>query len=1459
MMLMMMMHPLSLSPTLATSYKPPGEESGKTPLKTGGNRGGDDVIRLGRTIRPRPGVSVCEASAKAVSSPGQQSHAKRIPRTMASFRVLLLMLPLLGGSTLFGVTQCDALDAYYPTSRLHLSIPTSKESYIILRNHPLLNLVPSIEQIPRPAYRYTIESPVEEASYLKIDSGSGDVWIASHFLDFRTPTEFIISASPVNESGATLLRLSLTIEPIHVAEDGLANFCRNHFERICFWESATYRIRENEPSGFVIGPIGPRFYRELCRTKAVSYSLENGTDYLTERNGSFLNRVPLDHDSLRPGPTLLVGVSCTVQFDEAETGSVALYQAEKTVKVDVLDQNDNGPRLEHMNDTRIELELDDPHIYRDQPLSHLKVLFVDNDTIAMNNHVHYQLLNDTYKLFAPKCTSFEIERTAGIKQTVFSCELIAQQTGILPNEMYCVILKAVDETLPPNSTAGNRLRKSLICIHPNHDRLLLPRPEALISADNPAATVSVQSSPAQTENGKPGRSRGGEGRKRSNNKASLANLHYPQAVNLFNTSTRFARVAVPNNFYDQIRDSKVDLDFRLLRNPLNAFDITKVGGIIYLKNTTNIQKHLSDVVLSLVVGWMNRNATIRITLKANTQWPGNLCNASTENFCSIHPNQTSCVSSCGIGSVDGSCKFRLSDAMLNLGGPLQASRDQESPFEHSYPTCTPDLNYCPDNFCDPLEQMAYQEKIQICPQDCVPWNEIIGVHHIDKSKPIGIHMSATICTCRATGQCDCNDGVGVRNEDRRVKTKSTTQSSSTTTTEIPTTASKGNSTGGASSPEAVRDGFGGFHHATGLIKGPNAPIYLLAIVVIPMVIAILLVVICFSRRIGLKKKIDKNSIPLQNVSNETEVFNVELPLNSRINDINFKIDFDSKWEFPRSNLILDVTLGEGEFGKVLKGYATDLPEKPGITTVAVKMLKTGANSVELLALLSEYQLLQEVAHPNVIRLLGACTKGESPLLIIEYCQYGSLKNYLRLSRKLEVMNSADYENAIAPITVKDILSFSWQISKGMAYLTEIKLVHRDLAARNVLLAEGKVCKISDFGLTRDVYEDDAYLKKSKDRVPVKWMAPESLADHIYTTKSDVWAFGVLCWELITLGASPYPGILPQDLYTLLKQGYRMPCPTNCSEEIYSIVRSCWADDPKLRPSFKYLAGQFEALLGRSAKYVDMEQNSISNPVYCENAAADETDCAKISFVKEEQDRLESLWIPPQYEPSSASTADSSFRYLSPLLMDKKTLMLQSYDIPRPLIETGTIEQKLRYENDVRLRPRKINNDGTYPPSSTPTTVYMNSSQPNLMCRLMEEETSFIVPNMEYDSPSRQPRRVSYLDMNKNTVNLNLEINNMVDKKQSKELAFRFSSVENDLQTSKSEYQYQTQPSSCTAISIELDKNESDMDHGLQNHDSGIAMTSGDLGSIGRDEVDYPCKKQHDFIQESQAITVTSTV
>ncbi|XP_062545954.1 uncharacterized protein LOC134212267 [Armigeres subalbatus] len=1327
---------------------------------------------------------------------------RTMPTTAMGRSLWLMLIPALLLSTSLGVTQCNAQEPYYSVGRLHLNVPISKEAYIILRDHPLLSVsLPSRGNTSEP-YRYSIESPTEP--YLKVNDTSGDIWIASHFLDLQSATEFIIAA--YSQQNGTLRRLSLTITPVPLGNVSLSRFCEEHVDTICFWDRAVYKIQENEIPGFAIGPLGADLYRKLCRTHSVRYQLNNATNYLSTSNGTLYSVASLDHDSAPPGPLVKVSVRCMVQF----SGNDVPQEFDKTVDISVLDRNDNRPRLQHTNDTHIELVLDDPHIEEGEPLKHLNVLFFDKDTIALNSHVHYQLLNDSYQLFEPKCITYEIDRD-GRRQTVFSCTLIARKTGILPKGRYCVVLQALDDTV--SNIDSNLFNNSTICIDPNHNRFLLPRPEPLISGDLP---IPVDSKPARS---------GGGGKKRSSNRiaAALANFTYPDRVELYNSASQYARVAQPSNMYDQITESKTNLNYRILSNPLNAFDITESAGIIYLKDATAIRKQPTNVVLRLLVGWLDHNATIGISIKHSV---GVSCNVSSEDFCSRHPNQTSCVNSCGVGSLMGNCMFRIPDPASAFS---MFAKQEESTFDENYPTCTPDLSYCPDNVCDPLEDMAHRKKIQICPQDCVYPDEIIGVFERLHTSARGIHMSgAGACTCRSTGQCDCFSRLGIKKEHRKNNTKTRATKTSTTTEPVVLY----NGTDGASSPAAVRDG--GNYYQNGLINGPNAPMFLLAIVVIPMIVAVLLVSYCFSRKTGLKEKLtDGNNIPMRMVSNETEVFNVDLPLNSRINDINFKIDFDSKWEFPRANLILDITLGSGEFGKVLKAYATDLPEKPGITTVAVKMLKTGANSVELLALLSEYQLLQEVTHPNVIRLLGACTKGESPLLIIEYCQYGSLKNYLRLSRKLEVMDSTDYENAIEPITVKDILSFAWQISKGMAYLTEIKLVHRDLAARNVLLAEGKVCKISDFGLTRDVYEDDAYLKKSKDRVPVKWMAPESLADHIYTTKSDVWAFGVVCWELITLGASPYPGIPPQNLYTLLKQGYRMECPKNCSEEIYSIVRSCWSDDPKLRPSFKYLAGQFEQLLGRTAKYIDMEQNSISNPVYCENT--DETDCSKVSFVKEEQARLENLWTTPQYESATDSSTLDSIRYLSPIT-DKKSAIQQSYDTPRPLIETATIEQKLRYENDVRLRPKKIHN--FYPPSSTPTIYINSSSHPNLLSKFMDETSFSVITGSEYDSPNKQPRPVSYLDMNKNSVNLNLEINNIVDKKQSKDIAFRFSSVDNDLQTMCG--------GSCAPAQ------ETNIPVGRVQSDPKM------VNSVdGRDEVDYPIKMKNE--PDIVSVTVTSTV
>ncbi|KAG4073758.1 hypothetical protein HA402_000982 [Bradysia odoriphaga] len=712
-----------------------------------------------------------------------------------------------------------------------------------------------------------------------------------------------------------------------------------------------------------------------------------------------------------------------------------------------------------------------------------------------------------------------------------------------------------------------------------------------------------------------------------------------------------------------------------------AFGITKIGGIIYVSNVSAIQSTIpSRMRIEIVVADLRKDA--------------NVCRP-TEISCSENDNKKACLDSCSVGTQGEGCQWRSSNATVVL--------------TTKYTTCSPNITTCPDATCDPLEQLGEQLGHLICPQDCSR-----DVYGSMSNHGIGILAATGLCTCDSFGKCTCGPHDFVAAKVTKPK---------------------------KSEPMTVRvQQVDKSNYNNRVYPQCGVPCIIL-VILCPITLTIVIICLVISRRKYIKKnqkQMEINSSLNERRETETETL-TDVPLVSIHTEFTFKNEGDPKWEFPRCQLVLDVVLGEGEFGKVVKGYATDIANRPGVTTVAVKMLKNGANSVELLALLSEYQLLQEVHHPNVIQLLGACTQ-ESPLVIIEYAMYGSLRNYLRLSRKLEC-HGMEATDGVEPVTVKDILSFAWQICKGMTYLTEIKLVHRDLAARNVLLAEGKVCKVSDFGLTRDVYEDDAYLKRSKDRVPVKWMAPESLADHVYTTRSDVWAFGVLAWELITLGASPYPGIPPQNLYHLLKTGYRMERPENCSNEIYSIIKSCWADDSYARPSFKLLASQWEKLLGNSAKYLELDSNNgVSNPLYCSGTAAEEkpfSDDLTESIAEEQlEESLDHLWRPPT---SLDGTVENG-----PAL---------GYDVPRPLIESKTTEQILRYQNDLTV-PLKNNNGYKLP----------RISQQNIPVDLSH-----------YDSPVK--RRKSYVDMSGGTT-YNLESQNSDKKKLSKDITFRFSSLLN---------------------------------------------------------------------------------
>ncbi|KAM4541575.1 fibroblast growth factor receptor 3 isoform 1-T1 [Fundulus diaphanus] len=302
---------------------------------------------------------------------------------------------------------------------------------------------------------------------------------------------------------------------------------------------------------------------------------------------------------------------------------------------------------------------------------------------------------------------------------------------------------------------------------------------------------------------------------------------------------------------------------------------------------------------------------------------------------------------------------------------------------------------------------------------------------------------------------------------------------------------------------------------------------------------------------------------------------------------------DPKWEFPRTRLTLGKPLGEGCFGQVVMAEAVGIdkekPNKP--LTVAVKMLKDDATDKDLSDLVSEMEMMKMIGkHKNIINLLGACTQDGPLYVLVEYASKGNLREYLRARRPPGMDYSFDTcKIPDEQLTFKDLLSCAYQVARGMEYLASQKCIHRDLAARNVLVTEDNVMKIADFGLARDVHNIDYYKKTTNGRLPVKWMAPEALFDRVYTHQSDVWSYGVLLWEIFTLGGSPYPGIPVEELFKLLKEGHRMDKPANCTHELYMIMRECWHAVPSQRPTFRQLVEDLDRILSMTStdEYLDL--------------------------------------------------------------------------------------------------------------------------------------------------------------------------------------------------------------------------------------------------------------------------------
>lgn len=256
-----------------------------------------------------------------------------------------------------------------------------------------------------------------------------------------------------------------------------------------------------------------------------------------------------------------------------------------------------------------------------------------------------------------------------------------------------------------------------------------------------------------------------------------------------------------------------------------------------------------------------------------------------------------------------------------------------------------------------------------------------------------------------------------------------------------------------------------------------------------------------------------------------------------------------EWEMDRTDIVMKHKLGGGQYGDVYEAIW-----KRYNVTIAVKTLRE--DTMKLSDFLEEAAIMKEMKHPNLVQLLGVCTREPPFYIVTEFMSRGNLLDYLRAANRNEI-------NEVV------LMYVATQIASGMSYLELKNFIHRDLAARNCLVGDNHVVKVADFGLARLIRED-TYTAQPGAKFPIKWTAPEGLAYNRFTTKSDVWAFGILLWEIATYGMSPYPGVELTDVYQLLESGYRMECPPGCPARVYSLMRECWQWEATKRPSFRQM-------------------------------------------------------------------------------------------------------------------------------------------------------------------------------------------------------------------------------------------------------------------------------------------------
>ncbi|KAK7789841.1 hypothetical protein R5R35_011236 [Gryllus longicercus] len=330
-------------------------------------------------------------------------------------------------------------------------------------------------------------------------------------------------------------------------------------------------------------------------------------------------------------------------------------------------------------------------------------------------------------------------------------------------------------------------------------------------------------------------------------------------------------------------------------------------------------------------------------------------------------------------------------------------------------------------------------------------------------------------------------------------------------------------------------------------------------------------------------------------------------------------------EIDASCITIEAIIGGGEFGDVCRGKLKLSPDGRQEIDVAIKTLKPGSSDKARNDFLTEASIMGQFEHPNVIFLQGVVTKSNPVMIITEYMENGSLDTFLRA-------NDGKFQ-------VIQLVGMLRGIASGMQYLSEMNYVHRDLAARNVLVNAQLVCKIADFGLSREIESttEGAYTTRGG-KIPVRWTAPEAIAFRKFTSASDVWSFGIVCWEVMSYGERPYWNWSNQDVIKSIEKGYRLPAPMDCPEAIYQLMLDCWQKERTHRPTFASIVKTLDKLIRCPDTLRKIAQNRTANPL-----APDAPDMTQFTSVEEWLNSIKMARYLENFERAGITSMDAVVR------------------------------------------------------------------------------------------------------------------------------------------------------------------------------------------------------------------------